>query len=119
MDWQHGMTQFLEDYIQKYKEVQTLSVDQGLLFQAKRENVALQREAEYRRRLMTTYTEAKRKLDYHVAVEAAQKQFSKTHLVNWVINSVNQGISADLQSTVLQQSLADLKTLSQKRKNAI
>lgn len=119
VDWQAGMTKFLEDYIQKYKDVQSLSMDQGILFQAKRENVALQREAEYRRRLMTVYNEAKRKLDYHVAVEAAQKQFSKTHLVNWVINNVNKGITPELQASVLQESLADLKALSQKRKNAI
>ena len=119
VDWQAGMIKFLDDYIQKYKDVQTLSVDQGILFQAKRENVALQREAEYRRRLMTVYSETKRKLDYHVAVEAAQKQFSKAHLVNWVINNVNKGITPELQATVLQQSLSDLKALSQKRKNAI
>lgn len=113
------MIRFLEDYIQKNKEVQTLSVDQSILFEAKRENVALQREAEYRRRLMSVYQEAKRKLDYHVAVEEAQKQFSQGYLVNWVINNVNKSITPELQSSVLQQSILELKNLSQKRKNAI
>ena len=113
------MIQFLGDYIKKYKEVQTLSVDQGILFHAKRENVALQREAEYRRRLITAYNEAKRKLDYHVAIEAAQKQFEQKHLVNWVINNVHKSITPELQTRVLQQSLNDLKALSQKRHNAI
>lgn len=113
------MVKFLEEYIQKTKEVQALSVDQSLLFQAKRENVGLQREAEYRRRLMEVYQEAKRKLDYHVAVEEAQKQFAQTHLVNWVINNVNKSITPELQNSVLQQSIAELKNLSAKRKNAI
>jgi F-type H+-transporting ATPase subunit b len=119
LDWQVGMIRFLEEYIQKNKEIQVLSVDQSILFEAKRENISLQREAEYRRRLMSVYQEAKRKLDYHVAVEEAQKQFAQGHLVNWVINNVNKGITPELQTSVLQQSITDLKNLSQKRKNAI
>jgi len=119
IDWQDGMNKLLKGHIKELKQIEERSLNPELIYDAKRENLALQQEAEYRRRLMVVFNEVKRKLDYQVAIEEAKKNFTRKHLVNWVIDSVNKSVNADLEKAVLQQSVLDLKILSQKRKNAI
>lgn len=119
VDWQDGMKKLLKDHLKELKQVEDRSINPELIYDAKRENLQLQQEAEYRRRVMDVYNEVKRKLDYQVAVENAKKNFTKKHLVNWVIDNVNKNINADLEKAVLNQCVVDLKQLSVKRKNAI
>ena len=113
------MKKLLNDHIGELKQIEDRSINPGLIYEAKRENLLLQQEAEYRRRLMEVYNEVKRKLAYQVAIEDAKKNFTTKHLVNWVINSVNKSVNADLEKAVLKQCVLDLKTLSEKRRNAI
>ena len=113
------MKKLLKDHVKELKKVEDRSINPELIYEAKRENVQLQQEAEYRRRLMQVYNEVKRKLDYQVAVEDAKKNFTRRHLVNWVIDNVNRNINAELEKAVLRQCVVDLKDLSVKRKNAI
>jgi len=118
-DWQHGMIKLLKEHLGELKKVEDRSINPGLIYEAKRENLQLQQEAEYRRRLMSVYNEVKRKLDYQVAIEDAKKNFTRKHLVNWVIDNVNKNLNAELEKAVLKQCVFDLKTLSEKRRNAI
>ena len=62
------------------------------------ENVDLQLEAEYRERLDRVHQAVKKRLDYHVAVADAQRQFQAEHMTNWIINEVNKSITPDLVS---------------------
>lgn len=113
------MKQLLRNHVKELKQIEERSINPGPIYEAKRESLLLQQEAEYRRRLMEVYHEVKRKLDYQVAIEEAKKSFTRKHLVNWVIDNVNKNVNADLEKAVLKQCVLDLKVLSEKRRNAI
>lgn len=113
------MKKLLREHVKELKLIEERSLNPELIYDAKRESLALQQEAEYRRRLMAIYNEVKRKLDYQVAIEEAKKSFTRRHLVNWVIDNVNKNVNAELEKAVLKQCVLDLKTLSEKRRNAI
>jgi len=109
----------LQEFISLEKTYQESLKGQGILFSAKRENINLQREAEYRRRLMEVHNEVKRKLDYQIATQNAGKQFAQKHMVNWIIDNVVKGISAQQEKEALTKCISDLKALAAKRANVI
>jgi F-type H+-transporting ATPase subunit b len=110
--WQQGSIKTLEDYIGLEKKNQESLKEQKILFDAKRENIHLQREAEFRKRQMTVYQEIKRKLDYQIASQMARKQFAQRHMVSWIIENVQKGISPQQEKEALTKCIADLKALS-------
>ncbi|RWS04971.1 ATP synthase subunit b-like protein [Dinothrombium tinctorium] len=119
VDWQQKQIKAVEKYIANNKQSQESLKNQKILFDAKRENIHLQRETEYRRRLMQVFDEAKRKLEYQLAIQEAQKQFSQKHMVNWIIDSVVKGITPDQERAAFSQAVSELKKLSAQRANLI
>jgi F-type H+-transporting ATPase subunit b len=117
--WQNGTIKTLDQFITLEKTFQESLKGQGILFEAKRENINLQREAEYRRRLMEVHNEVKRKLDYQIATQNASKQFAQKHMVSWIIDNVVKGISAQQEKEALVKCISDLKALAIKRPNVI
>ena len=106
------MIKFLNQYIEAEKNIRDAATKQKVLFDAKRENVKLQLEAEYRRRQMQAYQEVKRRLDFLVAKDEAEKQFQQKHMVNWIIENVAKGITAQQEKDALKTTFAELKKLS-------
>lgn len=117
--WQRESIEDLEDIIEHEKRSQDSLKNQTILFDAKRENVHLQREAEYRSRLMTVYHELKRKLDYQIAAQEAGKQFAQRHMVSWILENVNRGLGNVSEKETLNKCVADLKSLSVARAGVI
>jgi len=111
-DFQQGSISALDEFVALEKSYQSALKNQKILFDAKRENVHLQREAEYRRRQMTAFEEVKRKLDYQIASQMARKQFAQNHMVSWIINNVQKGISPQQEKDALNKCIVDLKNLS-------
>merc|ERR1740131_355970 len=66
---------------------------QKYLWEAKKENVALQLEGLYRQRLAQVHKEVKSRLDYQLDVQNAKRRFEQDHMVNWIVNSVKKGIT--------------------------
>lgn len=85
---------------------------QKILFEAKRENVALQLEAAYRDQLQQVYKETKRRLDYQVEVQNVQRSMEQRHVVDWVIRSVRSAITPEQEKAALSQCVTTLKNLA-------
>jgi F-type H+-transporting ATPase subunit b len=91
---------------------------QKLMFEAKRENVDLQLEAIYRNRLSAVYSQVKKRLDYQLATENAQKRYQQTHMVNWIVDNVMKGITPQQEKDSISKCIQELKGLSQKAATA-
>jgi len=91
---------------------------QDMLFASKRENIDLQLEATYRQRLNDVHTAVKKRLDYQMETENAQKNFQQAHMSNWIVSSVVKGITPQQEKDSIKNCIQDLKALAQKQATA-
>jgi len=82
------------------------------LMQAKKENVGLQLEIEYRSRLSEAYKQVKRRLDYQLATANVLRAAEQKHMVQWIIDNVRKSITAKQEGDALKACVADLKALA-------
>lgn len=68
---------------------------------------------------MDVYKETCKKLDLQVALDGAKDQFTRRHMVNWIIDKVNKSLTPDKEKQVFDQCLSDLKILATKRAGVI
>uniref|UniRef100_A0A7N5P7N2 ATP synthase subunit b n=3 Tax=Tetrapoda TaxID=32523 RepID=A0A7N5P7N2_AILME len=82
------------------------------LFDAKRSNVVMLLETNYRERLLHVYEEVKKRLDYQVNLQHVIFRREQEHMVNWVEKNVIQSLTAQQEKESIAKCIADLKVLS-------
>ncbi|CAG9838916.1 unnamed protein product [Diabrotica balteata] len=103
---QSNVNYFNEGIINE-KILQFQADGQLLLVEAKRENVAMQYEDEFRKRQMHVYREVKRLLDYQVAVGGVWKKIQQRNLVQYVENEVRKQVrnTPEIETALISDSI--------------
>lgn len=98
--------------VQEEEKKQWMASSYQELIEAKKENVALQVEAEYRSRLQDAYQQVKRRLDYQLEITNVMRRTEQKHMVNWIVDSVRKSITPKQEDDALKKCIADLKALA-------
>jgi len=116
-EWNEGREseiRAMKEAIENEKKAQWQAEGQKMLFDVKRENVALQLEAAYRQRLRDVHSEVKKRLDYQVDKQQVEMNVQQKHMVNWIISRVQTAITPESEQENLKKCIADLKGLAAK-----
>jgi len=83
-----------------------------MLFDAKRNNVAMLLETNHRERLHMVTTEVKKRLDYQIALQNLHRRMEQEHMVNWVEQNVIKSITPQQEKESIAKCITDLKVLA-------
>ncbi|XP_012679741.2 ATP synthase F(0) complex subunit B1, mitochondrial [Clupea harengus] len=83
-----------------------------MLFDAKRNNVAVLLETNRRERLHMVTNEVKKRLDYQIALQQLHVRMEQEHMVNWVEKSVINSITPQQEKESIAKCISDLKMLA-------
>ncbi|XP_055024087.1 ATP synthase F(0) complex subunit B1, mitochondrial [Misgurnus anguillicaudatus] len=103
-----NLTRAIEDETKEQWRVE----GRQMLFDAKRNNVALLLETNYRERLHMVTNEVKKRLDYQVDLQHLHRRMEQEHLVNWVEQNVIKSITPQQEKESIAKCIADLKVLA-------
>lgn len=112
VDYEQHCKGELQKTIEHYEKQLSNAEAIPMLYTAKRENLGLQLEAEYRERQQKVYSEVKRRLDYQVETDNVKRRVEQAHMVNWIIDNVKKSITPETEKANLQACLTRLKGLS-------
>jgi F-type H+-transporting ATPase subunit b len=107
-------TSLIDTKISANKALTSLPEANTLINQAKRENVQLQLEANYRQRLANVAAEVRKRLDYQVSVQGVTARLEREQALNYIIGNVSKSIGAAQEKEAFNSGLSTLKGLSQK-----
>ncbi|KAM9830744.1 ATP synthase F(0) complex subunit B1, mitochondrial [Syngnathus typhle] len=102
----------LTQAIEEEKKEQWRVEGRGMLFDTKRNNVAMLLETNYRERLHMVTNEVKKRLDFQVALQALQRRMAQEHMVNWVEKNVVSSITPQQEKESIAKCITDLKALA-------
>ncbi|KAK6470436.1 ATP synthase F(0) complex subunit B1 [Huso huso] len=102
----------LQQAIEDEKKEQWRAEGRQNLFDAKRNNVAMLLEINYRERLHMVTNEVKKRLDYQIALQNLQRRMEQEHLVSWVEKSVVKSITPQQEKESIAKCITDLKMLA-------
>ncbi|GFQ73055.1 ATP synthase subunit b, mitochondrial [Trichonephila clavata] len=112
-DKEDAMKQLTDMMAEEQKNV-WYTAGQKILMEAKRENVQMQLETEYRRRMMQVYEQVKKRLDYQLDMYNTKRKLEQKHMVDWIVNSVIKSITPQQEKEALQKCIEDLKVMAVK-----
>ncbi|KAM7404599.1 hypothetical protein PAMP_011934 [Pampus punctatissimus] len=98
--------------IEEEKKEQWRVDGRSMLFDVKRNNVAMQLETNYRERLHMVTNEVKRRLDYQIALQDLHRRMAQEHMINWVEKSVVGSITPQQEKESIAKCITDLKALA-------
>jgi len=104
----------LHSQIAKMENLESLPVANTLVHEAKKENVSLQLESEYRERMLQVYNDVKKRLDYQISLQNAYHRLEREQAINYITSEVSKSIGAVQEKDAFQLGLNQLKALSQK-----
>ncbi|MGH0156145.1 UNVERIFIED_CONTAM: hypothetical protein FKN15_031193 [Acipenser sinensis] len=99
----------LQQAVEDEKKEQWRAEGRQNLFDAKRNNVAMLLEINYRERLHMVTNEVKKRLDYQIALQNLQRRMEQEHLVSWVEKSVVKSITPQQEKESIAKCITDLK----------
>lgn len=102
----------LTDSIKSEERSQVSAKSQHFLFNAKKENIALQLEREFRSRQVEVHSKVKRYLDYQVQADNVVSSFMQKNLVDWVQTQVYKNITQKQEQETIKSCIAELKLLA-------
>lgn len=106
------LTKNLDNEIELERKSQYAAEGGILMINAKKENVQLQLEADYRRRFIEAHSVVKNRLDYLVACRNIEQRIAHKHKVNWVIIQTISSITAEHKKEEIDKCFADLSALA-------
>ncbi|XP_077150999.1 ATP synthase peripheral stalk subunit b, mitochondrial [Ranitomeya variabilis] len=109
----------LQSAIESEKKEQWRVDGRQYLFDAKRNNVTMLLEINYRERLLSVYNEVKKRLDYQLALQNLLRLKEQDHMINWVEKGVVQSITPQQQKESIAKCIVDLKLLSKKAQASV
>ncbi|XP_073326080.1 ATP synthase F(0) complex subunit B1, mitochondrial [Pagrus major] len=102
----------LAQAIEDEKKEQWRAEGRSMLFDAKRNNVAMLLETNYRERLHMVTNEVKRRMDYQIALQDLHRRMEQEHMINWVEKSVVGSITPQQEKESIAKCITDLKALA-------
>ncbi|ENN77509.1 hypothetical protein YQE_06034, partial [Dendroctonus ponderosae] len=114
-EWNSGREnekEVLQSQIANEEKLQWSIEGQNLLLAAKRENVGLQLEANYRERLHTAYQAVKNRLEYQVEKTNAERRIAQKNLIEYVVARVKASITPDQEKQNINKCISDLALLA-------
>ncbi|CAB3221706.1 unnamed protein product [Arctia plantaginis] len=124
----------VEDFMQKDRNEEIASHDaiikegelaqsrakaQEILMEAKKENIVLQLEAEYRERLMMAYRAFRDRLQYHLKRSRTEKRFQQRWMIKWILKNVSKSVTPEFQREALSSAIRDLAALASQTKYSV
>lgn len=94
--------EFEKKFLGGYDEIHRIAI----------ENIGLQLEGEYRKRLVDVHAEVKKRLDYQLEIDNVTKRVEQGHMVNWIVDAVKKAITPQQEAAVMKKCFADLKALA-------
>jgi len=102
----------LSQAIEEENKEQWRAEGRSMLFDAKRNNVAMLLETNFRERIHMVTNEVKKRMDYQIAVQNLNRQMEQEHMVNWVEKSVVSSITPMQEKESIAKCISDLKALA-------
>jgi len=86
--------------------------DRPEFFEIKQNQVELEAEVTYRKRLLEVETEIKKRLDYQVEMQNVQRSIEEKHIAAWVEKEVLKSIAEQREEDTFQACINDLEALA-------
>lgn len=84
----------------------------SLIQEQRKNNLAMALQSEYVNRQADLTAAVKKRLDYHVAVNNAERDAKSRHMINWIENEVQSAISKRSPKEDLTAAIAQLKSMA-------
>uniref|UniRef100_A0A7N5JU18 ATP synthase subunit b n=1 Tax=Ailuropoda melanoleuca TaxID=9646 RepID=A0A7N5JU18_AILME len=118
-DFKSALMNRFQEAIEEEKKEQWRLEGRHYLFDAKRNNIAMILETNYRERLLTVSNEVKKRLEYQIALQKLKRHMERDHMINWIEQGVWQSVTAQQEKENIAKCLLDLKALSKSAQTSL